>query len=166
MTVVEMEGDKQLRDGISRIKYCRKEHVPEDQREQGWCEFLEKYGLWDCRMQDGDLYDRYLRFKNVTFGEMPQEEWKQCFAELLPMERGLVFGDAIGRVDEFEFTFEVRDRSIIREKAIPYSRPEREWIRTYMQKLCELGVVRQVMPGDPDPRFVVGAVLVKEGQSQ
>ena len=48
------------------------------------------------------------------------------------MERGLVFGDAIGRVDEFEFTFEVRDRSIIREKAIPYSRPEREWIRTYM----------------------------------
>jgi hypothetical protein len=31
--------------------------------------------------------------------------------------------------------------------------------------MCELGVMRKIMPGEEDPKFVVGVVLVKEGQS-
>ena len=42
-------------------------------------------------------------------------------------------------------------------------RDEREWITQYCEKMCELGVMRKVMPGEDDPKFVVGVVLVKEG---
>jgi hypothetical protein len=77
-----------------------------------------------------------------------------------------VYGDAIGEVTEFEFNFEVLDDSIIREKPIPYARNERQWINEYCEKLCELGILRKLKPGEPDPKFVVGVVLVKDGQSQ
>lgn len=30
----------------------------------------------------------------------------------------------------------------------------------------KLGIVKRVLPGEVEPRFVVGVVLVKEGQSQ
>lgn len=30
----------------------------------------------------------------------------------------------------------------------------------------KLGIVRKVLPGEVEPKFVVGVVLVKEGQSQ
>lgn len=29
-----------------------------------------------------------------------------------------------------------------------------------------MGVVRRVLPGEEEPVFIVGAILVKEGQSQ
>jgi hypothetical protein len=60
----------------------------------------------------------------------------------------------------------VTDDTAIREKAIPYAREERQWIREYCAKLCDLGILRQVLPGDEEPQFAVGAVLVKGGQSQ
>ena len=82
------------------------------------------------------------------------------------MERGLVFGDAIGRVEEFHFKFTVLDDSPIRQRPIGYSFEERQWIREYMDSQEKLGIVRRILPGEPEPRFVVGVVLVKEGQSQ
>lgn len=62
--------------------------------------------------------------------------------DLIPLEKGLVFGDAIGRVDEFPFTFKVEDATPIRQRAIPYSKVERAWINDYMAKQCELGILR------------------------
>jgi hypothetical protein len=53
-----------------------------------------------------------------------------------------VYGDAIGEVTEFEFSFEVTDDTAIREKAIPYAREERQWIKDYCNKLCELGILK------------------------
>ena len=35
-----------------------------------------------------------------------------------------------------------------------------------MEAQEKLGIVRKVLPGEAEPRFVVGVVLVKEGQSQ
>ncbi len=34
-----------------------------------------------------------------------------------------------------------------------------------MEAQEKLGIVKKVLPGEPEPRFVVGVVLVKEGQS-
>ncbi len=84
----------------------------------------------------------------------------------MPFERGLVFGDAIGEVTEFEFKPEVTSSAPIRQKPIPYARLERDWIRSYLTKLEELGVVKQLKPGEQEPLFTVGVVLVREGQSQ
>ena len=81
------------------------------------------------------------------------------------IERGLVYGDAIGEVQEFGFRFEVTDPTPIREKPIPYKKEERQWIRGYIQNQVELGILEEVKPGDPEPTFVVGCVLVREGQS-
>jgi hypothetical protein len=85
---------------------------------------------------------------------------------LLQFERGLVFGDAIGEVTEFEFRPEVLDDTPIRQKPIPYATKERAWINQYLAKLEELGVVKKLNPGEPEPLFTVGVVLVREGQSQ
>lgn len=60
----------------------------------------------------------------------------------------------------------MEDPSPLREKPIQYSKVEREWIELHMAELETLGVVRRVNPGDPEPEFAVGAVLVKDGQSQ
>jgi hypothetical protein len=112
-----------------------------------------------------DAYIRYMRFKDVSFGALPPEHHLQAYQDLLVFERGLVYGDAIGEVVEFEFGFEIFDDSIIREKPIPYARNERQWIKEYCDKMCELGILKKLKPGEEEPRFVVGAVLVKEGQS-
>lgn len=82
-------------------------------------------------MTERDAYIRYMRFKNVSFGELPESHHAQAFQDLLKFERGLVYGDAIGEVVEFEFAFELSDKSIIREKPIPYARNERAWINEY-----------------------------------
>ena len=37
--------------------------------------------------------------------------------------------------------------------------------KNYVASQVELGVLRRVMPGEEEPTFTVGAVLVKEGQS-
>lgn len=54
--------------------------------------------------------------------------------DLLPIEEGLVFGNAIGLADEHPFNFKVNDPTPIKQRAIPYARPERAWIREYLDK--------------------------------
>lgn len=60
---------------------------------------------------------------------------------MLQIEHGLVYGDAIGRVRDLEFTFKVTDATPIRQKPIAYAREEREFIRGDMEKMMGLGVV-------------------------
>lgn len=43
----------------------------------------------------------------------------------MPLEGGLVYGDAIGKADEFPFKFEVTDDTPIKQRAIPYAKPQR-----------------------------------------
>ncbi len=50
----------------------------------------------------------------MDLGVVPEEERGPYYRDLLPLERGLVFGDAIGLVEEFPFRFQVRDDTPIR----------------------------------------------------
>ena len=107
---------------------------------------------------------RYLKFNHITFPIVPEEDWKYYFQDLVHLEHGLVFGDCIGECDIMPFTFEVADKTPIREKPIPYPEEARKWAREYCAKQVELGVMEEVVRGrDPDPTFVCNAVLVKEG---
>lgn len=55
---------------------------------------------------------------------MAQEVDKaRYFRDLLPLEKALVFGDAIGEVTEFPFHFTVHDPTPIRERPIAYAAP-------------------------------------------
>jgi hypothetical protein len=56
---------------------------------------------------------------------IPKEEQARFLKDLIPIEKGLVYGNAIGEVSEFPFTFEVHDPTPIRHKAIPYAKQER-----------------------------------------
>lgn len=42
-------------------------------------DFLRKWDIWDDRMIERDAYLRYLRFKDVNFGDAPPEMHKRCF---------------------------------------------------------------------------------------
>jgi hypothetical protein len=77
---------------------------------------------------------RYQRFHKVKFGLVEAEEQLRYLRELIPIEKGLVYGDAIGRVEEFPFAFDVHDCTPIRQRPIPYARGEREWINQYLDK--------------------------------
>ena len=56
---------------------------------------------------------------------VPEEERGPYYRDLLPLERGLVFGDAIGLVEGFEFKFKVLDDTPIRQRPIGYRQEER-----------------------------------------
>lgn len=132
-------------------------------KEAGWVEWLQRWKLDDPTLTEKEAYLRYQRFSKVDFGEAPQSMWPKLFQDLLKVEGGLVFGDAIGLVEEFRFKFAVKNATPHREKPKPYAKDEREWIRNYLKNQVDLGILRQVMPGEPEPVFAVGAVLVKEG---
>ena len=117
-------------------------------------------------MGEDELYLQYRRFKDINTGGANDQLVRSMFQDMLQIEGALVFGDAIGEVQDFEFSFKVTDPTPIRHKPITYAREEREFIRDDMAKMCRLGIVKKVEPGDPEPVFVVGIVLVKEGQSQ
>jgi hypothetical protein len=85
---------------------------PPDSNE--WWEWLEERGLDDPSYSLSALHMRYQRFHKVKFGMGDEGEQLQCLRELIPLERGLVYGDAIGRVEEFPFVFDVHDRTPIR----------------------------------------------------
>lgn len=68
---------------------------------------------------DGRL--RYAKLKGVTFEMAPQEEWAQCYRDLLEFEAMLVFGaGVIGYAPQFPLSFEVTDTTPIRSKPIIY----------------------------------------------
>ena len=96
---------------------------------------------------------------------MEESKWREKFWDLLEVESGLVYGSAIGLVSDHPFTFQVEDATPIRERAIPYSAQERDWINKFMKTQEELQIMRKLRPGDKEPNFSVGVVLVKGGQS-
>ena len=118
---------------MARIRVSKQMCEEVRDKDPGWLSFLERWGLQDDRMTEEDAYRRYLKFKDVTFGEAPEHMWKECYQSLLPLERGLVYGDAIGEVAEFEFRFDVTDPTPIREKPLPYKKEERQWVRNYIK---------------------------------
>ena len=84
---------------------------------------------------------------------------------LLPLVGSLVCGDAIGRVDRFPFHIRVEDETPIKQSFIPYTREERESIKTYIEGQVQLGVLREVKINEKMPTFISSVVLVREGQS-
>ena len=55
-----------------------------------------------------------MRLKDVKFPTVDESRWGDFFLDLLEVEGGLVFGDAIGRVDRYPFKFEVVDPNPIK----------------------------------------------------
>ena len=90
---------------------------------------MQRFGLWGDDLGEDGNYLRYQQFSKLDLGVVPLEDKGRYYQDLLPLERGLVFGDAIGRVDEFKFRFTVLDNSPIRQRPIAYAHDEREWIR-------------------------------------
>ncbi len=84
-------------------------------------------------MPEDAAYQRYLLFKDASFGDAPTDIWAKCYQSLVPLERGLVYRDAIGEVTEFEYVFEVNYPTPIREKPISYKKVERQWVREYQE---------------------------------
>ena len=75
-------------------------------------------------------------------------------------------GDAIGGVPGKEFTFEVFDKTPIRQKPRAYPPHQREWVRRYCEKQVRMGVYRKIEHHlEPDPVFVSNSILVAKGQS-
>ena len=72
---------------------------------------------------------RYLRFKDITFGEVPKSEWHKYFRELVEVEHSLVWGSSIGDCWEFPFKFHVEDPTPIKAKPMPLAKGPREWVR-------------------------------------
>jgi hypothetical protein len=93
---------------------------PVHDKEDGWQEFLQKYEIFDASMSEDQLYLRYLKFKDVTFPLVAQEDWHLFFNDLLLLEKGLVFGNCIGESNVLPFNFEVNSDIPIRSKPIPY----------------------------------------------
>lgn len=135
-------------------------------RDDGWREFLGENGLWDERLGEWRLYQRYLWLHKLEFPAAPKEMWPRLYQDLLRVEAGLVYGDAIGLVAEHPFRFTVEDGTPIRQKPRPLPARERQWVREYVGAQEALGILKKVPPGGEEPVFAVNAVLVKGGQSQ
>ena len=75
----------------------------------------------------------------------------------------MVCGDAIGRVEGFPFHIGVEDETTIKQSLIPYTREEREWIKTYIEGQVEMRVLREVKIHNKMPTFISSVVLVREG---
>ena len=134
--------------------------------EEGWEEWLHRQRLWDEELPRPKLYTRYLKLSRIRFTAIPEAEWWRFYRDLLPLERGLACGEAIGYVNR-PFWFKVVDERPICMRAASLPPEERAWLRQHMQKQQRLGVVRKLRHGvDPTPTFVSNVVLVKGGQLQ
>lgn len=87
----------------------------------------------DDNISDADNYRRYVKFKDLTFPTVPESEWPGYLADLVRLEGGLVWGDAIGHMPKYPFRFVVTDPSPFKQRPIMYPRDERQWISQYME---------------------------------
>ena len=82
-----------------------------EEREEGWQEWMHCYKLYDPSMTEPDLYIRYKNFKGLELGPLVHEadRW-MYYQDLVPLEASLVCRDALGRVEQYPFHFEVLDK--------------------------------------------------------
>ena len=93
---------------------------------------MYEFGLIEEHLGEQQMYLRYLKFKEVTFPEVPRAEWHRYYNDLLEFEPYLVWGGSIGCCEEYPFHFEVDAKTPIRMKPTPLAKPAREWVRNYM----------------------------------
>jgi hypothetical protein len=79
-------------------------------------------------MSPDELYLRYLKLKEVTFGIVPEDEWHKYYNDLLEVEKYLVFGNSIGEAREYPFIFTVENTDPIRKRATPLPKEARDWV--------------------------------------
>lgn len=151
---------------VKNFKLSAQMLEPVKEKDKGWQEWLKRWDIYDENSDQNAMYLRYMKLKDITFPLMPKEHWSGLFKDLVSLESGLVFGDAIGKCTILPFSFKVTNDDPVRNKPIMYPKKERQWINEHMKKLVELGVVKELKRGvDPDPRFICNVVLVKDGQS-
>ena len=92
-----------------------------EEREAGWQEWLQRYKLYDSDLTEPQLYMRYQKFKGLDLGPLVDDadRW-QYYRDLVPLKPTLVCGDALGRVEEYPFHFEVLDDHLLCQKPIVY----------------------------------------------
>ena len=81
----------------------------------GWLEWLHEFDLWDKGMSERAAFTRYWKFHKVELQAIPREWWHIYFKKLVALEDLFVVGDTIGEVPGQEFTFEVFDKTPIRQ---------------------------------------------------
>lgn len=79
-----------------------------------WYDWLAERELADPSLNRVELYSRYKKLSNVSMPMVPPELQPPYLRDLVQVEEGLVYGDAIGLVDEFPFKFEVTDNTPIK----------------------------------------------------
>jgi hypothetical protein len=121
----DFAGKEEFDRGVAKIRYSKQMLELPPVGDDTWWQWLAARGFDDPSMSLQRLHLRYQRFHKVKFGMVPESEQAGYLHDLVPIEEGLVYGDAIGRVDEFPFKFRVEDPTPIRQRAIPYSRVER-----------------------------------------
>jgi hypothetical protein len=102
--------------------------TPATDKEDGWKEWLQEYCIYDESKSNDEMYLRYMKLKDITFPLMPKSHWGYLFRDLVSIEEGLVFGDAIGCCDTLPFRFDIVGDECIRSKPIMYAKEERDWI--------------------------------------
>ena len=100
----------------------------------GRLEWLSEFDMWDKGMNEIATFTRYWKFHKVEFQVIPREYWHIYFKRLVALEDLFVVGDAIGEVPGQEFTFEVFDKTPIRQKPRTYPPHQREWVKKYCEK--------------------------------
>lgn len=101
-------------------------------KEPGWQEWLAKFGILDGADSEDDAYERYLKFRGVTFPLVPEAQWHRYFRDLVHLEACFVVGEALGHAVDYPFHFRIFDDRPIKQKPIIYPPATRAWLRTYM----------------------------------
>lgn len=88
--------------------------------------FLRKNLLWDDQLTSPQLTERYIKFKDVTFGVAPPETWPSLYHDLLEFE-AMIAGSqsSIGRSKSFTFHIDLMDHSEFFHRPIPYKPDQR-----------------------------------------
>ena len=106
------------------------------------CTWLLTNGLWSEAMTDFDANLRCKNFMGMEFPTATKQEWPWLIKDLLPFEEWLVVkGGMLGYVSEYPFSFEVNDMTPIRQKPLPYTKVQKQWIQNYGDQQEKLGVV-------------------------
>ena len=108
-------------------------------------QWLAQHDMLDFSMSEQDRSERYIKFKDVTFGVAPEEEWPQMMRDLLELEHGIAgFQQSIDRFKSFKFHIQLHNNSEFFHRAILYKKEQRDFIKAEMNSWTEKEIVEPV----------------------
>ena len=108
-------------------------------------QWLAQHDMLDLSMSEQDRSERYIKFKDVTFGVALEEEWPQMMRDLLELEHGIAGSQqSIGRTRSFKFHIQLHNNSKFFHRAFPNKREQSEFIKAEMKSWTEKEIVEPV----------------------